>query len=188
MNFQQLLQKKNISGYALSKKTGIPYTTICDLLNAKTNIKNVSLKNAAAIAGVLNIDIKDLLLLDNPEIVDIRYFRNNVLHDYKQKGFAIFVKSVYSSKEIDYYYKNNGLAHALYLLALVDYLCRINKQPINTSRYNELRKKKLEKPIFIGSNLFSFSNIDDAEKELKITIIPEFKKYNIIEGDIHNVA
>lgn len=188
MNFRQLLINKNVSGYALSKKTGIPYATISDLLNGKTKIDNISFKNAVVIADSLNMDIKDLLLLDDVELIEMRYFRNNVLQDYKRKGFASFLKNIFSSKEIDFYYKNNGLSHALYLLALVDYLCRINNQPINTKRYNELRTKKLDKPLFIGSDLITFSSIEEAEKKLGIEVIPEFKKYNIIEEDVFNVA
>ena len=188
MNFKQLLINKNVSGYALSKKTGIPYTTISDLVNAKTIIGNISFKNAVKIADALDIEVRDLLLLDNAELIEMRYFRNNVLQDYKLKGFVLFLKNIFSSKEIDFYYKNNGLDHALYLLAFVDYLCRINNQPINTKRYNELRTKKLDKPLFIGSDLVTFSSIEEAEKKLGIEVIPEFKKYNIIEEDVFNVA
>ena len=51
-----------------------------------------------------------------------------------------------------------------------------------------MRKERLNKPFFVGSELVEFDSIEDAEKEMNITVLPEFKKYNIIEEDIHNVA
>ena len=188
MTFKQLLENKKITSYRLAKETGIPYATISDIVNSKTNVKNISLKHALAIADYLQIDIRFLASLEGPSFVDFRYFRNNLLHDLKRNKPKAFVKRVYASKEIDYYFKNKGVDRALYLLALVDYLSRINKIRPNCNRYNDLRKIKLEKPLFVGGNSVSFATIDDAEKKLGLIIIPEFKRHNIIEGDVFNVA
>ena len=188
MTFKQLLESKNITSYKLAKETGIPYATINDVVNAKTNINNVSLKHALAIADYLEIDIRSLTSLDSPSFIDFRYFRNNTLHDLKRDGAQAFVKRIYASKEIDYYYKNKGVDRALYLLALVDYLARTKKITLIKQRYNDLRKLKLEKPLFVGGDAVSFATIDDAEQQLNMVVIPEFKRHNIIEGDVFNVA
>ena len=188
MNFKELLIDKKITGYALSKNTGIPYTTISDLINGKTVIQNVSLKHALAIADCLNIDILELSKIETVPFVEFRYFRNNVLHDLKRLGFKDFIYKIIKEKQIDYYYKNNGKEYAYYLLALMDYLCNKNDFPKYEKRYNGFRKEHLDSPFFVGSNIIQFSSIDEAEKELKIQTIPEFRKYNIIEGDVFNVA
>ena len=39
MNLLKLLNKKGYTGYSLSKESGIPYTTIKDLLNGKRKIQ-----------------------------------------------------------------------------------------------------------------------------------------------------
>lgn len=188
MNFKELLESKKVTGYALSKKTGIPYTTINDLVNGKTIIQNVSLKHALLIADYLRIDVKELNNLDTLTMVDFRYFRNNLLADLKRQKLKDFVKSILSKKEIDFYYKNNAKANAFYLLALIDYISRIENEPIHTERYNNLRKEKLDNPLFVGSNIITFDSIEEAEKQLNIHVIPEFKKFNIIEEDVFNVA
>lgn len=188
MTLKELLNHKNISGYSLSKGTGISYTTICDLINGKTNINNIALKHAILIADFLNIDVKELANLSTIDLVDFRYFRNSILSTLKRLGCERFVESIVNSKEIDFYYKNNGLDRALYLLATIDYLNRINNKPVYSNRYNKLRKKRLEKVFFPGSDLIKFESIDDAEKKLGIRVIPEFGQFNIIEEDIFNVA
>lgn len=188
MTFKQLINSKNISSYKLAKDTKIPYMTISDLLNCKTNIKNISLKHALVLADYLGINIRSLASLESAPLVGFRYFRNNTLSDLKRRGHESFINYIFSSKAIDYYYKNDGLDRALYLLALVDYLYRIDDKPINTTRYNKLRKLKLEKPLFVGGDSISFNTIEEAEKELGFKAINEFKKYNIIEEDVFNVA
>ena len=188
MTFKQLLESKKITSYKLAKETGIPYATISDVVNAKTNINNISLRHAIAIADFLNVDIRSLTSLDSPSFVDFRYFRNNILHDLKREGPQAFIKRIFASKEIDYYYKNKGIDRALYLLALVDYLARIKCIGLVKQRYNDLRKMRLDKPLFVGGDTISFSTIHSAEKQLNISVIPEFRRHNIIEGDVFNVA
>ena len=188
MTFKELLLSRNLSGYRLSKSTGIPYMTINDLVNGKTSIENVSLKNARAICSFINIDINQLLDLDSIVLPEFRYFRNNLLSELKRVGHISFINEVIRSKSIDYYYKNNGKEYALYLLALTDYLSKSYNVPIYHKRYNALRKQKLDKPFFVGSNLIKFDSIGDAEKALHQKVINEFKKYNIIEVDVSNVA
>ena len=188
MTFKELLLKKNISGYALSKNTGIPYTTINDLINGKTIVQNISLRHALELSSYLNIDIKKLAELDTVEFIEFRYFRNTVLQTLKEMGEIQFVNFVIKGKDIDYYYKNKGYEYAYYLLALIDYICKKNNIPIYQNRYNKIRKNKLTKPFFVGSNLFSFDSIEQAENELGVKTIPEFSKYNIIEVSTSDVA
>lgn len=188
MTFEQLLIRHNISGYSLSKATRIPYMTINDLINGKTKAENMSLKHASLISQCLDIDIKELLNLDTAYLPKFRYFRNNILNELKFLGYEVFIKTIIKNKTIDYYYKNNGQEYAYYLLALIDYLCRINNLPRYCERYNKLRKERLERAYYVGSDTVKFDSIDDAEKKLNISVIPEFKRYNIIEENVFNVA
>ena len=188
MNFKELLAKKKVTGYELAKNTGIPYMTINDLINGRTIIQNVSLKHALAISDFLNIDIQELNKLDTIKPIEFRYFRNNLLSDLKRNKPLDFAKKIISNKEIDYYYKNNSKEYAYYLLALVDYIFRIENEEIYIKRYNKLRKEKLNHPFFVGSKLVGFNTIEEAEKKLNIQVIPEFKHFNIIESNIFNIA
>ena len=188
MTFKRLLSNHNISGYSLSKITHIPYMTINDLINGKTKVENISLKHAYEISKCLDINITDLLRLDSISLPQFRYFRNNVLMELRSFGYETFINTVIKNKQIDYYYKNNGEEYAFYLLALIDYLCRIHNMPLYSDRYNSLRKQKLKNAFFVGSDIIKFDSIEDAESKLKIKGIPEFKKYNIIEENVFNVA
>lgn len=188
MTFKELLKEKNITGYQLSKRSGVPYTTISDLINGKTYIANMTIKNGIAIANVLNMDVEDLAVLDRVELIGFRYFRNNVLHDLKRKGFEQFIQLVIKTREIDYFYKNGAYPYAYYLLALIDYLCRIDNHPIYTKRYNNIRKERLDKAFFVGGNTISFDSIEEYEQTFGVKVIPEFAKFNIIEDNVFNVA
>ncbi len=188
MTFKELLIEKNVTGYGLAKSAGIPYTTISDLINGKTVIQNVSLKHAIMIADVLSVDVKFLNELNGYAPIEFRYFRNNLLNDLKNANSLDFANRLIKTKEIDFYYKNNAKPYAYYLLALIDFLYSKNGLAIFEDRYNDIRKERLEKPFFVGSDLICFETIEEAEKSLRIKAIPEFKKYNIIEEDVFNVA
>ena len=188
MTFKELLIEKNITGYCLAKHTNIPYTTINDLINGKTIVQNITFKHALAISDFLKIDIRELSKIETFVPIEFRYFRNNLLNDLRRIGELEFINSIIKNKEIDFYYKNKAYKYAYYLLALIDYLCRISNKPKYTNRYNDLRKEKLEKPYFAGSELIVFESIEEAKKELSIEIIPEFAMFNIIEENVFNVA
>ena len=184
MEFKTCLESKGLTAYRLSKETGIPYSCIADLCTNKTATKNLTLEKACAIAAVLGLQPVDLLSLKPDLGLPLRYFRNNVLHHLKAVGDEEFIEEVLRKREIDMYYKNGDLAKALYVLALVDYLCIVHRRDICQTRYNFIRKTRLDKPCFVGGNSIGFKSIEDAEKALGIPIIPEFAKYNIIEVDI----
>ena len=103
MTFSELLKQKNITIYTLSKRSGIPYTTVNDLIRGKTSISNMSLKNAIAIAEVLNLNVYELLNIQCVQLIDFRYFRNSVLSDLKRKGINLFIKRIIAEKQIDFY-------------------------------------------------------------------------------------
>lgn len=188
MDFKEYLNKTGISAYRLAKLADVPYSCIADLCLNRTVTKNLTLEKACRISFALGITPEKLLELKSETNLPMRYFRNNVLHDLKQMGNSAFINEIVRRREIDGYYKNGDIPKALYLLALVDYLCLLTNRPIYTNRYNQLRKKRLDKPCFVGSDFIQFSSISEAEKALGKTVIPEFAKYNVIEVDIYDIA
>ena len=77
---------------------------------------------------------------------------------------------------------------ALYLLAMLDYLCRISDMPI-CSDFNDLRKRKLQEAIYPTGvlALAAASKSDDPIKKCEDEAIPEFKRYNIFESQVRDV-
>jgi len=191
MKLLDVIKLNNYSVYSLAKKAGIPYSTLNDLVKGKTLIANLSLKYAIKLSDALNITPKMLLDLEqnkSVERVEFRYFRSNLLHEYKRNHNKGFAEKLIKSRIVDYYHKNGYLEETLYLIALIDTLCERYKMPKYTARFSSLRSKKLEKPFFPGSSLKQFETIKDAENQLNIKCLKEFKKYNIVENSIDDAC
>ena len=60
MNIKEYLKNNKISVRKISESTGIPYSTLNDILNAKTDIDNATLKTVLKIAEHLNINVEEL--------------------------------------------------------------------------------------------------------------------------------
>lgn len=78
MTFLDLLSYKKLTIYSLSKKSGIPKTTLADIASGKTNILDCSGKTLLAISKSLNISIEELLTLEREEA---RTLLPNFLYD-----------------------------------------------------------------------------------------------------------
>ncbi len=64
MIINDLLSAKNISKYRLSKESAVPYTTINDLCNGKTQIEKCSAETVYKIAKVLNVSMEYIMSFD----------------------------------------------------------------------------------------------------------------------------
>jgi hypothetical protein len=84
-------------------------------------------------------------------------------------------------------YNRSWYREAFYMLAMVDYLSRINELPICTN-YNDIRCKKLEKPYFPVSVVVSYAATgDESIKEKAFAdAIPGFLRFNIVESEVKN--
>ena len=69
---------------------------------------------------------------------------------------------------------------------MVDYLSKINGIPLY-SKYDYMRKYKLKDRIYPLSITISAKIDNKSEEEYIADAIPEFLKYNIVEGDIFNI-
>ena len=75
---------------------------------------------------------------------------------------------------------------AFYLLAMLDYLSKRNGLP-KCNEYDEIRRYKLEKPIFpVDTELSEKLLGKDAHKEAMDHAIPEFLDYHIVECEVIN--
>ena len=77
-------------------------------------------------------------------------FKSNVCHRLKSLGDLEFIVEILKSNNIIILYNKNWQAEALYLLAMLDYLCRINDLP-QCENYNTLRCLKLKEIIYPSS-------------------------------------
>ena len=120
---------------------------------------------------------------------DFETFKSNICHLVKSMGDFDFIIEILESDKIRKLYEMKWYPESLYLLAMVDYLSRENDMPL-CSNYNDLRKAKLQKPIFPASIivLSSVSESDKPKEESIKAAIPEFMRFNIVEAEVRNIV
>lgn len=193
MIVNELLKKENMSRYRLSKESGVAMTTITDICSGKAELDKCAAGTIYKIAKVLGVSV-DFLLENNKErSADYRCsfetFKSNTCHHVKDLGDIDFIIETLEADEIRKLYNRQWYREALYLLAMVDYLSRLNSLPICTN-YNDLRCKRLEKPYFPASVAVSYAATGDEsiKDEAVANAIPEFLRFNIVEIQVRNVC
>ena len=188
-----LLEKENMSRYRLSKESGVAMTTITDICSGKANLDKCAAGTLYRIAKVLGVTVDSMLENNSEDKVDYRCsfetFKSNTCHHLKDIGDIDFIIETLEADEIRKLYERSWYREALYLLAMVDYLSRINDLPLCTN-YNDIRAQKLERPCFPAGVIVSYAATGDErikEKALA-NAIPEFLRFNIVEGEVRNVC
>ena len=193
MIVNDLLAKENMSRYRLSKESGVAMTTITDICSGKADLDKCAAGTLYKIAKVLGVTVDSLLEnnnVDKPEYrCSFETFKSNTCHHVKDMGDIDFIIETLKTDEIRKLYKRSWYVEALYLLAMVDYLSRMNGLPLCTN-YNDIRSQKLEKPYFpTGIEIACAATGDESIKEKALeNAIPEFMRFNIVENEVRNVC
>lgn len=189
MIMRQILDEKNMTLYAFSEKSKIPYTTVRDICCGKTDIKKCSFETVYKIAKALDISIDKLYELVTSNETSFELFKSSVCHELKGKGDKNFLIDILKGDPINKYYNNKQYKECFYLLAMLDYVSRINGIPLY-SKYDNLRCMKLQTVVYPSGIIIE--SILFPEKPVKAnaynSAIPEFKKFNIVESDVRNVV
>ncbi|MCL2424805.1 MAG: helix-turn-helix transcriptional regulator [Oscillospiraceae bacterium] len=188
MNINDLLEQKNITKYKLSKISGVSFTTISEITTGKTKIKNCTGETLYKLSKALDTTVENLLAESMEYRQSFETYKSNVCHMVKDMGDIGFIIQTLESNKIRTLYNKRWYPECLYLLAMVDYLCRENDLP-TCNDYNDIRSTKLHEPIFplsvIAACAFSRSN-QVKENSLK-QAIPEFIRFNLVESEVRNV-
>ena len=157
---QELISQKNLSMYRVSKNSGIPYTT----------------KVESSLEPLVETRI------------NFELYKSNLCHRLKALGDIDFIIDTLDQDNIRSYYKRKWYPESLYLLAMLDYVCRENGVPI-CEDYDDLRKSKLKETIYPASvlSMFAASENEKVKDDAKTSAIPEFMRFNIVESDVRNV-
>lgn len=130
---------------------------------------------------------KDIIFAETR--IDFELFKNEVCHQLKELGDTEFIISLLESDAIRKYYDKQCYPEALYLLAMLDYVSRVNAVEL-CADYNDLRTKKLQKTIYPSGIIAQAIVTGDETIKSKAIIesIPEFIRFNIVEKDIRDVV
>ena len=188
MNVSEIINQKRLSKYRVAKNSGIPYMTLNDICSGKTRLDKCSAETVYKLSRELNIPMEEMLepYLSPRPAFDL--FKSNVCHRLKELGDIDFLIETIESDDITTYYKKSWYPESLYLLAMVDYISRINNVPLCDS-YNEIRKAKLKNPVYPSGVIAAsaVSKDDSVLESAKAESIPEFMRFNIVESDVRNV-
>ena len=187
MRLKEILKEKNMSIYRLSKLSGVPYATCNDLVRGETKLTEAKAETVYRIAGALDMKMENLLRPELEKRPSFSNFRSEMSHRLKQMGDFSFINKVDRENWITDYYEMGWYEECLYLLAMIDYLCRVNSLPLREG-YEKLRKAKLDKPVYsIGTiTLSKIYGSDEPFRKAEENAIPEFKRFNIMEGEIRD--
>ena len=188
MMLEEVLCQKRLSKYRVSKNSGIPYMTLNDICKGKTRLEKCSADTVYRLSKELGLSMEALLEPYLEARPAFELFKSNVCHRLKALGDLDFLTETLTQDTITAYYQKSWYPECLYLLAMVDYLSRINDIPLCSS-YDELRKVKLKKTVFPSGVLAAATLSDgDSVKEKAIAASsPEFMRFNIVESEIRNV-
>ena len=193
MLIKEKLKEKNMSMYRLSKESGVPQATINDICSGKADMEKCAVGTVYRLAKVLNVSIEDILESSREEYrSSFETFKSNTCHHVKDMGDIDFMIHVLESDEIRSLYEKHWYPEALYLLAMLDYLSRVNDVPVCT-KYNDIRTRRLKNPIYpiypAGVLLTSeVMKTEEAKRKAEKKAIPEFRRFNIIESEVRNVV
>lgn len=189
MNVNKLIEQKDVTKYWLSQNSGVPYTTVCDICNGKTKLENCSAKTVYKIAETLGVSMESLLDLALQKRCSFELYKSSVCHRVKEMGDIDFIIDTLEQDDIREYYQRGWYRECLYLLAMLDYISRINGVPICTE-YDDLRLCKLEEPLYPTGILTAalVSGSDVPKTKALQEAIPEFLRFNIVESEVRNIV
>lgn len=116
-------------------------------------------------------------------------FKSNVCHRLKEMGDIPFIINILENGYIRDMFSSGMYKESLYLLAMLDYVSRINNVAI-CSDYDDLRRYKLSDILYPSGILISCEVSGDTEIKTAAVIeaIPEFARFNIVENEVRNVV
>ena len=188
MTLNSILRQKNMTMYRLAKASSVPYTTVSDICSGKTRMEKCSTETIYRLAKALNMTMEAMIADQLIPRCGFELFKSNVCHRLKEMGDLPFLEETLEQDEIRTFYDRGWYPESLYLLAIVDYLSRVNGIPL-VSDYDELRSIRLDAPIYPAGILAmdAVTGSDDARQQAVAEAIPEFRRFNIIESEVRNV-
>ena len=189
MYINTLLKQKDMTKYMLSKRSGVPHTTVLDICNGKTKLNKCNAETVFKLAKVLNVTMEELITDCIEKRPSFENYKSAICHKVKSMGDIDFLIQTLESDEIRKYYDKHWYLESLYLLAMVDYLSRENGFPL-VNEYDDLRRARLQEIVYpAGIIVMSELCASDKYKQLSVSeAIPEFMRHNIVESEIRNVC
>ena len=175
--------------YRLAKTSGVPQTTVADICSGKAKIENCSGETIFKLAKALGVSMESLVADSVEYRPSFETFKSNVCHSVKDMGDFDFLISTLETGKIRELYDCGWFAESLYLLAMTDYLSRVNSFPL-CAEYDDIRCAKLLRTVYPAGvlALCAVLGSDEPKHDSLRDAIPEFMRHNIVEAEVRNVC
>jgi plasmid maintenance system antidote protein VapI len=192
MLINERLEKLNMTKYRLSMESGVPQATIHDICSGKAKLEKCAAGTLFRLAKTLGVTMEEILQsaeMDSEQRSGFETFKSSVCHQVKEMGDVAFMLHLLESDEIRTLYAKGWYPEAMYMLAMLDYLSRVNQIPLCT-RYDDIRTQKLKKPLY-STGVLVAGEVLKSDKPLRMAeqnAIPEFSRFNIMESEVRDVV
>lgn len=208
MYLNELMNACHMSRAELSARSNIPESTLRDILNSKAQLDRCEAATLYNIAYALDVSVEDILegywdalerdapariaVYDENSLMNFYVLADSMLGRLRATGDLAFIDGIDQNGWIERLYQGREYRCALFLLGMMDYLCRKNGVR-QVARYDEYRKARLDGPVYALRTL----NVNDddgafqrARNEAENNAIPELGRYGIYmtEEDIRHPA
>ena len=208
MYLNELMNACHMSRAELSARSNIPESTLRDILNGKAQLDRCEAATLYNIAYALDVSVEEILegywdalerdapsrtsVHDENSLMNFYVLADSMLGRLRATGDLVFIDGIDQNEWIERLYQSGQYRCALFLLGMVDYLCRKNGVR-QVARYDEYRKARLDRPVYALRTL----NVNDddgafqhARTEAENNAIPELGRYGIYmtEEDIRHPA
>lgn len=208
MYLNELMNDCHMSRAELSARSNIPESTLRDILNGKAQLDRCEAATLYNIAYALDVSVEDILegywdalerdapsrtsVHDENSLMNFYVLADSMLGRLRATGDLAFIDGIDQNGWIERLYQGREYRCALFLLGMMDYLCRKNGVR-QVAQYDEYRKARLDGPVYALRTL----NVNDddgafqrARTEAENNAIPELGRYGIYmtEEDIRHPA
>lgn len=208
MYLNELMNDCHMSRAELSARSNIPESTLRDILNGKAQLDRCEAATLYNIAYALDVSVEDILegywdalerdapsrtsVHDENSLMNFYVLADSMLGRLRATGDLAFIDGIDQNGWIERLYQGREYRCALFLLGMMDYLCRKNGVR-QVAQYDEYRKARLDRPVYALRTL----NVNDddgafqrARTEAENNAIPELGRYGIYmtEEDIRHPA
>ena len=208
MYLNELMNACHMSRAELSARSNIPESTLRDILNGKAQMDRCEAATLYNIAYALDVSVEDILegywdalerdapsrtsVHDENSLMNFYVLADSMQGRLRATGDLAFIDGIDQNGWIERLYQGREYRCALFLLGMMDYLCRKNGVR-QVARYDEYRKARLDRPVYALRTLNA--NDDDgafqrARNEAENNAIPELGRFGIYmtEEDIRHPA
>ena len=208
MYLNELMNSRNLTRAELSARSNIPESTLRAILNGKAQLDRCEAATLYNIAYALDVSVEDILegywdalerdapariaVHDDSSLMNFYVLADSMLGRLRATGDLAFIDGIDQNGWIERLYQGREYRCALFLLGMLDYLCRENGVR-QVARYDEYRKARLDGPVYALRTL----NVNDDDgafqrvrTEAENNAIPELGRYGIYmtEEDIRHPA